>query len=50
MNPEREGDKIETKLNALKEVGNINFPSLAYKDLDNQLKELTNNYQPHSFK
>lgn len=37
--------KIENKLNGLKEIGKVNFLSLTYQDLVDQLKELANNYQ-----
>jgi hypothetical protein len=43
--PNSEVEKIETKLNGLKEIGKVNFLSLTYQDLVDQLKELANNYQ-----
>ncbi len=43
--PDSEVEKIETKLNELKEIGKVNFLSLTYQDLVDQLKELANNYQ-----
>lgn len=42
---EREIENIENKLTELKELGKINFHSLTYQDLVDQLKELANNYQ-----
>lgn len=38
-------EKIETKLNGLKEIGKVNFLSLTYQDLVDQLRELAKNYQ-----
>lgn len=38
-------EKIENSLSALKEPGKINFQSITYQDLVDQLKELANNYQ-----
>jgi hypothetical protein len=43
--PESEIDKIEKKLGEFKELGKINFHSVTYQDLVDQLKELANNYQ-----
>lgn len=42
---ESEIEKIEKRLSELKELGKINFHSLTYQDLVDQLKELANNYQ-----
>lgn len=36
---------IERKLGELKDLGKINFQSITYQDLVDQLKELANNYQ-----
>ena len=38
-------EKIEKRLSELKELGKINFHSLTYQDLVDQLKELASNYQ-----
>lgn len=38
-------EEIEKKLSELKDVGKINFFSLTYQDLVDQLKELASNYQ-----
>lgn len=38
-------EKIEIRLSELKELGKINFQSITYQDLVDQLKELANNYQ-----
>lgn len=38
-------EKIENKLSESKELGKINFQSISYQDLVDQLKELANNYQ-----
>jgi len=43
--PESEIEKIEKRLSELKELGKINFHSITYQDLVDQLKELANNYQ-----
>lgn len=40
-----EVEKIENRLSELKELGKINFQSVTYQDLVDQLKELANNYQ-----
>jgi hypothetical protein len=37
--------QIENKLSELKDLGKINFQSVTYQDLVDQLKELANNYQ-----
>lgn len=42
---ETEVETIEDKLGGLKELGKINFHSLTYQDLVDQLQELANNYQ-----
>lgn len=42
---ESEIDKIEKRLSEFKELGKINFHSLSYQDLVDQLKELAANYQ-----
>lgn len=42
--PEKEIEKIENRLNELKEIGKVNFHSITYQDLVDQLKELANNY------
>lgn len=42
---EKELGEIKNKLNELKELGKINFHSITYQDLVDQLKELANNYQ-----
>ncbi len=42
---ESEIEKIELKLSELKDLGKINFHSLTYQDLVDQLKELAKNYQ-----
>jgi hypothetical protein len=42
---ERKINEIETRLAELKDSGKINFYSLTYQDLVDQLKELANNYQ-----
>ena len=41
----KEIEQIENKIASLKEVGKINFFSLTYQDLVDQLKELASNYQ-----
>ena len=38
-------EQIENRLTEIKEVGKINFYSLTYQDLVDQLKELASNYQ-----
>jgi hypothetical protein len=38
-------EKIENRLSELKDLGKINFQSVTYQDLVDQLKELANNYQ-----
>ncbi|MDD2636560.1 MAG: hypothetical protein PHW82_13795 [Bacteroidales bacterium] len=43
--PQQEIEKIENRLSELKELGKINFQSITYQDLVDQLKELANNYQ-----
>ncbi len=43
--PPSEAEKIEKRLSEIKELGKINFHSLTYQDLVDQLKELANNYQ-----
>jgi hypothetical protein len=40
-----ETEKIEQRLSELKELGKINFQSVTYQDLVDQLKELASNYQ-----
>lgn len=42
---EIEVEKMENKLSERKELGKINFHSLTYQDLVDQLKELASNYQ-----
>lgn len=42
---ETETEKIDSKLRELKELGKINFLSITYQDLVDQLKELSNTYQ-----
>lgn len=42
---ESEIEKIETTLAENKELGKVNFHSITYQDLVDQLKELANNYQ-----
>jgi len=42
---ESEIKKIETILSENKELGKVNFQSITYQDLVDQLKELANNYQ-----
>lgn len=42
---ETEIEKVENKLLEFKELGKINFKSLTYQDLFDQLMELANNYQ-----
>ncbi|PTM02893.1 MAG: hypothetical protein DA405_11965 [Bacteroidetes bacterium] len=41
----RKVEQIESKLSEIKEAGMINFFSLTYQDLVDQLKELASNYQ-----
>lgn len=43
--PESEIEKIEKTLGKIKELGKVNFHSITYQDLVDQLKELANNYQ-----
>ncbi|MBI1266732.1 MAG: hypothetical protein GC193_04775 [Cryomorphaceae bacterium] len=43
--PQIEIEKIENRLSELKDLGKINFHSVTYQDLVDQLKELANNYQ-----
>lgn len=38
-------EKIEYRLSELKDLGKVNFQSVTYQDLVDQLKELANNYQ-----
>lgn len=38
-------EQIENRLSELKDLGKINFQSVTYQDLVDQLKELANNYQ-----
>jgi len=38
-------EQIENRLDELKDLGKINFQSVTYEDLVDQLKELANNYQ-----
>lgn len=38
-------EEIENRLSELKDLGKINFQSVTYQDLVDQLKELANNYQ-----
>lgn len=38
-------DKIENKLDEFKELGKVNFYSITYQDLVDQMKELAQNYQ-----
>jgi hypothetical protein len=42
---EKDIENIENKLSELKELGKINFHSITYQDLVDQLKELANNHQ-----
>jgi len=42
---EPEIEKIENRLSELKELGKVNFQTVTYQDLVDQLKELANNYQ-----
>jgi len=46
---ETEIEKIEKKLSELKELGKINFHSITYQDLVDQLKGLANNYQYENY-
>ena len=43
--PETEIEKIHNRLSELRGLGKINFLSITYQDLVDQLKELANNYQ-----
>ena len=42
-------EEIEKKLSEFKEIGKINFYSLTYQDLVDQLKELAKNYQYENY-
>lgn len=43
--PQHKVDEINMRLKGNKTIGKINFHSLTYQDLVDQLKELANNYQ-----